>query len=88
MTKDGKKALLALSNGDMRKVLNILQSTSMAYPEVNEDSVYSCVGQPLRSDIANIVKWMLNEDFRTAYQSILLHDNKVNFWDILWGSNK
>lgn len=71
MTDDGKKALLTLANGDMRKVINILQSTSMAYPDVNEDTVYSCVGQPLRSDIANIVKWLLNEDFKTAYLSIL-----------------
>jgi replication factor C subunit 3/5 len=72
VTDDGKKALLTLANGDMRKVINILQSTSMAYPDVNEDTVYSCVGQPLRSDIANIVKWLLNEDFKTAYHSILL----------------
>jgi replication factor C subunit 3/5 len=73
VTDDGKKALLTLANGDMRKVINILQSTSMAYPDVNEDTVYSCVGQPLRSDIANIVKWLLNEDFKTAYHRILLH---------------
>jgi replication factor C subunit 3/5 len=72
VTDDGKKALLTLANGDMRKVINILQSTSMAYPDVNEDTVYSCVGQPLRSDIANIVKWLLNEDFKTAYHRILL----------------
>ncbi|CAB3382038.1 Hypothetical predicted protein [Cloeon dipterum] len=76
VTENGKKALLTLSNGDMRKVLNILQSTSMAYPEVNEDSVYSCVGQPLRSDIANIIKWLLNEQFRVAYYNI--QELKIN----------
>ncbi|KAF4528398.1 hypothetical protein B566_EDAN015167 [Ephemera danica] len=70
VTLGGKKALLTLSNGDMRKVLNILQSTAMAFPEVNEDSVYMCVGQPLRSDISNIVKWMMNESFQTAYEKI------------------
>ncbi|TMW42020.1 hypothetical protein DOY81_012902 [Sarcophaga bullata] len=31
VTEDGKKALMTLSKGDMRKVLNVLQSTSMAH---------------------------------------------------------
>jgi replication factor C subunit 3/5 len=71
VTEDGKKALLTLAEGDMRKALNILQSTSMAYKEVTEINVYTCVGHPLKSDILNIVKWLLNEDFSSAYRSIL-----------------
>nr|XP_053628231.1 replication factor C subunit 5-like isoform X3 [Cherax quadricarinatus] len=71
VTDDGRKALLALSGGDMRRVLNILQSTSMAYKEVTEDNVYTCVGHPLRSDITNIINWMLNEQLDTAYKCIL-----------------
>lgn len=54
----------------MRKVLNILQSCSMAFDVVNEDNVYTCVGHPLKSDIANVVNWMLNESFSTAYDNI------------------
>ena len=60
---------MTLSEGDMRRALNVLQSTAMAHDEVNENSVYSCTGQPLPNDIAKIVEWMLNEDFSTAYQS-------------------
>lgn len=71
VTEDGKKALLTLAQGDMRKALNILQSTSMAYKKVTEDNVYTCVGHPLKSDISNIVKWLLNEEFSAAYKSIL-----------------
>ena len=48
----------------------------MAYEEVDEDNVYTCVGHPLRRDIENIVKWMLNEDFVNAYNSILLPRKK------------
>lgn len=69
--ESGVKALVTLANGDMRKVLNILQSTSMAFDEVTEDNVYTCVGHPLRRDIENIVNWVLNENFTTAYNSIL-----------------
>ena len=69
---DGMKAVIRLANGDMRKSLNILQCTSMGFDTVDEDSVYTCTGQPLRSDISSIVNWMLNDDFTTAYNSILL----------------
>ncbi|KAK2187441.1 hypothetical protein NP493_165g03019 [Ridgeia piscesae] len=67
LNADGKKALITLANGDMRKVLNVLQSCSMAYDNVTEDNVYLCVGHPLRKDIENIVNWMLSNDFKTCY---------------------
>merc|ERR1712088_958215 len=66
ITEDGKEALMTLSQGDMRKVINILQSCNMAFGEVTEDNVYTCTGHPLRSDITNIVNWALNEDFTTG----------------------
>ncbi|KAK2837999.1 hypothetical protein Q5P01_015211 [Channa striata] len=71
ITPDGIKAIVTLSSGDMRRSLNILQSTSMAYEKVTEDTVYTCTGHPLRSDIANILDWSLNKDFTTAYKQIL-----------------
>jgi DNA polymerase III delta prime subunit len=33
-TEGGKNAILALAGGDLRRVLNLLQSTAMAYPQV------------------------------------------------------
>ncbi|XP_073532482.1 replication factor C subunit 5 [Phyllobates terribilis] len=68
---DGMKALVTLSSGDMRRALNILQSTNMAYGKVTEDTVYTCTGHPLKVDIANILDWMLNKDFTTAYKHIM-----------------
>ncbi|XP_077291476.1 replication factor C subunit RfC3 [Arctopsyche grandis] len=78
VTEDGIKALLTLSGGDMRKILNTLQSTWMSHKKVTEDNVYSCVGHPLRSDISSIVNWLLNEDdFARCYQQIKdLKDSK------------
>jgi len=70
ITEDGKKALMTLSQGDMRRVLNILQSCHMAFEDVTEDNVYTCTGHPLRSDITNIVNWALNEDFTTGFNNI------------------
>ena len=44
VSEDGMEALVTLAKGDMRKALNVLQSTSMAHDEVNEDTVYTCTG--------------------------------------------
>jgi len=70
LTEDGKKALMTLSLGDMRRVLNILQSCAMAFDTVSEYNVYKCTGHPQKADIGNIVNWALNEDFNTAYNNI------------------
>jgi len=51
VSEDGKKALIALSGGDMRRVINVLQSTWMAYGNVTEENVYTCVGHPQKNDI-------------------------------------
>lgn len=71
MTSEGMKAVVTLASGDMRKALNILQSTFMSHDVVDEDAVYTCVGHPLRKDIENIVYWILNENFTTAYNNIM-----------------
>jgi len=70
VTEDGMQAVIQLSCGDMRKALNILQSTSMSADIVNEESVYTCTGHPLKRDIQSIVEWMLQEDFHTAQEKI------------------
>uniref|UniRef100_A0A1I7ZFX3 Activator 1 subunit 5 n=1 Tax=Steinernema glaseri TaxID=37863 RepID=A0A1I7ZFX3_9BILA len=70
LTDDGKDALLALAEGDMRRVLNILQSTAMAFPVVNEENIYTCVGQPLPVIIKNILRILLNETVEDAIGQI------------------
>ena len=54
-------------------ILLFFQSASMAFDKVTEDNVYICVGHPLRKDIDNIIRWLLNTNFNEAYNSILLH---------------
>lgn len=69
--EDGRKAVLKLAAGDMRKALNILQSSWLAFGDVTEDNVYTCVGHPLPKDIVSIVTWMLNDSFSDAYRNIM-----------------
>ncbi|KAG4079825.1 hypothetical protein HA402_014956 [Bradysia odoriphaga] len=71
VTEDGKKALISLSGGDMRRVINVLQSTWMAFGNVTEENVYNCVGHPQKNDIQNIVGWLLGlESFQETFDKI------------------
>ncbi|KAI1723839.1 ATPase family associated with various cellular activities (AAA) domain-containing protein [Ditylenchus destructor] len=69
-TESGKDALFKLSNGDMRRVINVLQSTSLAFEEVNEETVYQCVGQAPPSVIKNILQILLDESFEKACEKL------------------
>lgn len=63
---------MTLSKGDMRKVINVLQSTSMAFDVVNEDNVYTCVGHPLRSEIEHILETLLTaKSFEEAFNGTI-----------------
>ncbi|KAF8817387.1 P-loop containing nucleoside triphosphate hydrolase protein [Phlegmacium glaucopus] len=70
LTNDGKKALLKLSKGDMRRALNVLQACHAAYDIVGETEIYNCTGNPHPSDIEAIVNSMLSDEFTTSYQMI------------------
>ncbi|THV02470.1 P-loop containing nucleoside triphosphate hydrolase protein [Dendrothele bispora CBS 962.96] len=70
LTEDGKKALLKLSKGDMRRALNVLQACHAAYDITSETEVYACTGNPHPSDIETIVNSMLSDEFSTSYKLI------------------
>jgi replication factor C subunit 3/5 len=81
LTEDGVQAILALSGGDMRRVLNLLQSTAMSNNSyevpgnaeqtvVDETAVYLTSGAPLPLDVDNILLWLMNDSFRNAYQKV------------------
>ena len=75
-TTDGIDTIIKRSKGDMRKVLNVLQSVSMAYDEVNENNVDKCLGYPCKSDIILILKSLVSKNFTDSYT--LLKDFKEN----------
>jgi len=45
------KAIVSLSGGDMRKVLNILESCSLAYKDIPLEKIYEVTGRPSPTDI-------------------------------------
>ena len=67
-TQCGKDALMKLAAGDMRRVLNLLQSTYMAYPIVNEENVYLTAGAALPTVIEGILRSLFNDTFEDSYK--------------------
>jgi len=55
----------------MRRVLNLLQATFMAYGEVTKQNVYLTSGHPLEEDMDLIYQKLNNEDLKPTYDCIL-----------------
>ncbi|XP_015793301.1 replication factor C subunit 5-like [Tetranychus urticae] len=71
ITEDGKKAILELSGGDMRKVINLLQSTHLGFDVVDELNVYLCCGQPLKADIESVLECLLTMPFKDSQRRLI-----------------
>jgi replication factor C subunit 3/5 len=67
ITESGQQAVLALAGGDLRRVLNLLQSAQMAYPEVTEEAVYLTAGAAMPKVIDEMFRSLMNDGFETAY---------------------
>lgn len=66
LSEDGRRALMKLSRGDMRRALNVLQACHAAYDITDETAIYNCTGNPHPSDIQDMVQSMMNEEFQIS----------------------
>eukprot|EP00761_Pharyngomonas_kirbyi_P001282 gb/GECH01001285.1/.p1 GENE.gb/GECH01001285.1/~~gb/GECH01001285.1/.p1 ORF type:complete len:361 (+),score=88.73 gb/GECH01001285.1/:1-1083(+) len=70
-TSDALNAVARLSQGDMRKCLNILQSVALsASGKIDANTVYDCTGSPNPRDVHSVVKNMLNLPMQDAYNKV------------------
>ena len=70
-TKDGLEAILRLSGGDMRRVLNLLQATAMSSEVVDSQSVYLTSGAPLPKDVDDILDSLMNSTFQASCEKTI-----------------
>lgn len=62
LEKAAMEAIVKLSEGDMRKVLNILESTSMAHSKgVTVQDVYNSTGRPSPQEIKTVFEILLQD---------------------------
>jgi len=85
LTSDAADTIISLSQGDMRKVLNILESCAMAHKEITSDVVYSCTGKPSMMQVDAIYNALLQKTYNDAYNTLLKlkNDHGLALDDIL-----
>lgn len=71
ITEDAIKTLITRSNGDMRKMINMLQSVSMSYKLINDENVDICLGYPGKNIIVDIIENLLTKSFMESYNKII-----------------
>ncbi len=68
---DAINTIIKRSHGDMRKVLNIMHSSSMISKDVNTFNINKCLGYPHDNDIVNILETLIYKNFRDSYNDLL-----------------
>ena len=74
---EGINAILKISNGDMRKSINLLQSVVMATKNVNESNVYKCAGEPNPEIFNKMLDYLTTNDFKDTYEYI--NDIRISY---------
>ncbi len=84
-TKEGLELIIKVSNGDMRKVLNNLQSIYMAYRNITYEHVSKCIGYPTQKEIDKIYTTIFNRTYNDALKIVegIIQDNQYMLLDII-----
>ncbi len=72
LTEDAIKAIVALSEGDLRRVANILQASASMKEKITEDVVYEAVSQAKPKEIKTLLEYAFKGDVKNARK--VLHD--------------
>ena len=64
------KEIIEISDCDMRKILNTLQSVSMAYDRVTIDNIYKTTGKPHPHVVSEMLEIALNSPFQKAVEGL------------------
>lgn len=87
ITSDAIDTLINISNGDMRKVLNTLQATHMAYKNVKitDEHIRKCMCYPSRNDILKIKLILEKESIKDGYELIqkIMKDNGYILMEVI-----
>jgi len=72
ITGNGIRTIIKLSDGDMRRCYNLLQSAYMLnHIKINESDIYKCANIPQPEDIHKIFKWLTTNTVIDTYNNII-----------------
>lgn len=85
LTESGVKAILEVAEGDLRRAINLMQTTAALGKTLTYDSVYDVIGMVKPTDAQEMVKLALKENFIEARDILrrLLVDEGFSGDDIL-----
>ncbi len=64
-------ALIMLSEGDLRKAINLLQSTAILYKEIDETKIYEMAASLKPQEVNEILQYALKGKFRDAREKLI-----------------
>jgi replication factor C small subunit len=70
ITEDGTKAIIEISEGDLRKVANLLQSSSTLKEKITEDVVYDVASKAKPTDVKDMLDLALKGKFMDARKKL------------------
>ncbi|KAG7817605.1 hypothetical protein KL928_003504 [Ogataea angusta] len=73
IASNARQSLLELSEGDMRRALNVLQACATAVEtgeEITQDMVYECVGAPRPQSVTTVLDAIMSNDWMDAYATM------------------
>ena len=70
ISEDAVKAVMRVSNGDLRRVTNVLQTAAISTNEIEEEDVYSVAASLRPEEIKEIMEKSLNGNFMDAREEL------------------
>jgi len=71
ITPEGIDAVIYVSEGDLRRATNILQSSAIMGKEITEDDVYKSTGKAQPQDIRKMIKYATTGAFKESRKLLL-----------------
>lgn len=68
---DGIEAIIYVSEGDLRRAINILQASSALEEEISEDVVYQVSATASPGEVKEMINLALNNDFEEAREKLM-----------------
>lgn len=87
ITEDGIKSILYISNGDMRKAINILQVTASVSDKIDGETVYKMTSVAKPEDAKKLIEMAIKGDFIKARQLLdkMIIEDGLSGEDIIKG---
>jgi len=85
ITREGLEAIWEISQGDMRKAINILQAASVIDKKVTTETIYKALGYIQPKEVLEIVKYALSGNFTKSRDLLrtIMYEYGISGTDIL-----